>query len=88
VPVDVALSGVGELKFHCVSVAAEAAIEVVASSAALSTWAREAMANFKVPRHFRIVEVLPTNASGKVVKVELREMGRAEMAKLESGNGA
>jgi acyl-CoA synthetase (AMP-forming)/AMP-acid ligase II len=56
--------------------------------AAHSTWAREAMANFKVPRHFRIVEVLPTNASGKVVKVELREMGRAEMAKLESGNGA
>jgi acyl-CoA synthetase (AMP-forming)/AMP-acid ligase II len=46
------------------------------------------MANFKVPRHFRIVEVLPTNASGKVVKVELREMGRAEMAKLESGSGA
>jgi malonyl-CoA/methylmalonyl-CoA synthetase len=56
--------------------------------AALSTWAREAMANCKVPRHFRIVGGLPTNASGQVVKVELREMGRAEMAKLESGNGA
>jgi acyl-CoA synthetase (AMP-forming)/AMP-acid ligase II len=55
---------------------------------ALSTWAREEMANFKVPRHFRIVEVLPTNASGKVVKVELREMGRAEMARLEAGEGA
>ncbi|MTA87977.1 MAG: AMP-binding protein [Actinobacteria bacterium] len=61
---------------------------VTVDVAALSTWAREAMANFKVPRHFRIVEVLPTNASGKVVKVELREMGRAEMAKLESGSGA
>jgi acyl-CoA synthetase (AMP-forming)/AMP-acid ligase II len=64
------------------------AYEGIAQVAALSTWAREAMANFKVPRHFRIVDVLPTNASGKVVKVELREMGRAEMAKLESGNGA
>jgi hypothetical protein len=32
--------------------------------------------------------VLPTNASGKVVKVELREMGRAEMARLEAGEGA
>lgn len=61
---------------------------VTVDVAALSTWAREAMANFKVPRHFRIVEVLPTNASGKVVKVELRELGRAEMAKLESGSGA
>ncbi len=61
---------------------------VTVDVAALSTWAREGMANFKVPRHFRIVEVLPTNASGKVVKVELREMGRAEMAKLESGSGA
>jgi len=60
---------------------------VTVDVAALGTWAREAMANFKVPRHFRIVEVLPTNASGKVVKVELREMGRAEMAKLESGSG-
>ena len=47
---------------------------------ALSTWAREQMANFKVPRHFRLVDALPTNASGKVVKVELRERGRIELA--------
>jgi acyl-CoA synthetase (AMP-forming)/AMP-acid ligase II len=46
----------------------------------LSTWAREQMANFKVPRHFRLVDALPTNASGKVVKVELRERGRIELA--------
>ncbi|MEX1218163.1 MAG: fatty acid--CoA ligase, partial [Acidimicrobiales bacterium] len=46
---------------------------------ALSAWAREAMANFKAPRHFRIVEALPTNASGKVVKVELRVQARAEL---------
>jgi fatty-acyl-CoA synthase len=38
------------------------------------------MANFKVPRHFRLVDALPTNASGKVVKVELRERGRIELA--------
>jgi len=55
---------------------------------ALSAWAREEMANFKAPRHYRLVDVLPTNASGKVVKVELREMGRDEIAKLETGNGA
>jgi acyl-CoA synthetase (AMP-forming)/AMP-acid ligase II len=47
---------------------------------ALSSWAREQMANFKVPRHFRLVDALPTNASGKVVKVELRERGRIELA--------
>ena len=55
---------------------------------ALSTWAREEMANFKAPRHYRLVDVLPTNASGKVVKVELRELGRAEMAKLDNSTGA
>jgi len=49
---------------------------------ALSAWAREEMANFKVPRHFRIVDALPTNASGKVVKVELRDLGRTEIEKL------
>ena len=47
---------------------------------ALSVWAREAMANFKAPRHYRIVDALPTNASGKVIKVELRERARAELA--------
>ena len=55
---------------------------------ALSAWAREEMANFKAPRHYRLVDVLPTNASGKVVKVELRELGRAEMAKLDNSTGA
>ena len=48
-------------------------------AAALTAWCRETMANFKVPRHVRIVEVLPTNASGKVLKVELRDRARAEI---------
>ena len=39
----------------------------------IAAWAREAMANFKVPRHVRIVDALPTNASGKVLKTALRE---------------
>jgi acyl-CoA synthetase (AMP-forming)/AMP-acid ligase II len=46
----------------------------------LHTWSREMMANYKVPRHFRIVDALPTNASGKIIKVELRERARAELA--------
>jgi len=33
---------------------------------------RETMANYKVPRHVVVVDELPLNASGKVLKVELR----------------
>jgi len=40
--------------------------------AELEAWCREQMANFKVPRHFHLVDSLPMNASGKVVKTELR----------------
>lgn len=39
-------------------------------------WARERMANYKVPRRVEIVQVLPLNASGKVLKFELRERAR------------
>ncbi|WP_371657584.1 FadD3 family acyl-CoA ligase [Streptomyces sp. NBC_00280] len=35
-------------------------------------WAREHMANFKVPRHVRLTDQLPRNASQKVLKGELR----------------
>jgi len=36
-------------------------------------WAREHMANFKVPKVVTVVGSLPLNASGKVLKYELRE---------------
>lgn len=38
----------------------------------LKAWARENMANYKVPGIFEIVAELPLNASGKVLKTELR----------------
>ncbi len=38
----------------------------------LRTWAKGRLANFKVPRSFEIVDALPMNASGKVLKNELR----------------
>lgn len=41
--------------------------------AEIVSWARDNMANFKVPRHVEIVEELPLNASGKVLKYELRQ---------------
>jgi HIP---CoA ligase len=40
---------------------------------AIVAWAREQMANFKVPRRVEVVDALPVNASGKVLKFELRE---------------
>jgi len=36
-------------------------------------WARDNMANYKVPRTVEIVQALPLNASGKVLKTELRK---------------
>jgi acyl-CoA synthetase (AMP-forming)/AMP-acid ligase II len=39
----------------------------------LVAWARERIANYKAPRSVRAVEALPLNASGKVLKRELRE---------------
>jgi acyl-CoA synthetase (AMP-forming)/AMP-acid ligase II len=44
----------------------------------LTAWARERMANFKVPRSFRVVESLPLNATGKIAKAELRATMLAE----------
>jgi acyl-CoA synthetase (AMP-forming)/AMP-acid ligase II len=49
--------------------------------AELVSWCREHMANYKVPRHIEIVEALPLNASGKVLKYDLRDRG----AKLIAG---
>ncbi len=36
-------------------------------------WSREKMANYKVPRKVFVVESLPTNPSGKILKFELRD---------------
>ncbi|MEZ5320952.1 MAG: FadD3 family acyl-CoA ligase [Microthrixaceae bacterium] len=46
---------------------------VDAEPSGLRSWAREHMANFKVPATFEIVDALPLNASGKVLKFELRD---------------
>ncbi len=39
----------------------------------LIAWCREHMANFKVPRRVHVVDALPLNPSGKVMKFQLRE---------------
>ena len=50
----------------------------------LAAWSREHMANFKIPRFVEIVSELPSNASGKVLKFELRELA-AEILSHSSG---
>jgi HIP---CoA ligase len=40
-------------------------------------WAREQMANYKVPRRVEVVDALPVNASGKILKFELRKRAAA-----------
>ena len=44
---------------------------------AVEAYAREHLANFKVPRRVILVEELPVNATGKVLKNELREQAQA-----------
>jgi acyl-CoA synthetase (AMP-forming)/AMP-acid ligase II len=44
---------------------------------AVISWARERMANFKVPRHVCFVDELPRNSSAKVIKPRLRELWMA-----------
>jgi acyl-CoA synthetase (AMP-forming)/AMP-acid ligase II len=49
----------------------------VVEPAELVDWCREQMANFKVPRHIEVVSAFPLNATGKVLKYELRNQARA-----------
>jgi acyl carrier protein len=54
-------------------------------AAELIAYARERMANYKVPRSVEVVETLPRNASGKVLKGELRGWFAAETSAGEAG---
>ncbi|MEX2269676.1 MAG: FadD3 family acyl-CoA ligase [Acidimicrobiia bacterium] len=47
----------------------------------LLAWAREHMANYKAPRFVEVVDELPLNASGKVLKFELRVRARTAIAR-------
>lgn len=44
---------------------------------AIKAWCRAEMANYKAPRHVAFVDELPLNASGKVLKYELRDRAAA-----------
>lgn len=60
----------GEVGMACVVPVAGS----VPDAADILAWAREHMANYKVPRRVVFVEALPMNASGKVLKHDLRAL--------------
>lgn len=45
-----------------------------AEPAEIVAWSRTHMANYKAPRHVSIVEALPRNAAGKVLRADLRAL--------------
>jgi HIP---CoA ligase len=47
---------------------------VTVDPAEILAWCRERLANYKAPRTVVVVDVLPRNASGKVLKFELRQL--------------
>jgi acyl-CoA synthetase (AMP-forming)/AMP-acid ligase II len=49
-----------------------------ADAAGIVRWARDHMANYKVPRHIDFVAALPRNAGGKVLRMELREQQKED----------
>ncbi len=56
---------------------------------AIIAWAREHIANYRVPRYVRVLDELPMNASGKVMKFVLREralVGRSGWRPEASGS--
>jgi acyl-CoA synthetase (AMP-forming)/AMP-acid ligase II len=65
----------GEVPVAYVVPASGAAID----ADAIVAWARERLANYKVPRHVVPLDALPINATGKIVKQDLRERAAAEL---------
>ena len=63
----------------CVAVLAEVlTVEVGPAEAltveALRAWAKERLAAYKIPRELRLLDELPRNAMGKVIKTEVRAL--------------
>ena len=51
--------------------------DMTAEPAEIVEWCRKQMANYKAPRRVEIVGEFPLNASGKVLKYELRARAAA-----------
>ena len=69
---DVAVIGVPDERMGEVG---KAFVVGTATAEELLAFARERLANFKIPRHIESIDALPRNLSGKVLKNELRSRG-------------
>jgi HIP---CoA ligase len=59
--------------------------DVTVDAADLVAWCREHMANYKAPRRVEFVDALPLNATGKVLKFELRDRSVAVLDQSRRG---
>jgi HIP---CoA ligase len=67
----------------CAFVVARPGVETDGLPESLASWAKDEMANYKVPREVRIIDALPLNASGKVLKTELRQRANEDPAETD-----
>ncbi|MBR9979330.1 MAG: hypothetical protein KFH87_14695, partial [Bacteroidetes bacterium] len=42
----------------------------------VETRCREKLAGYKIPRHWKIVNVIPRTASGKIIRAQIRKLFR------------
>ncbi len=74
---DVAVIGVPDEKWgESVCAIVVAHTDAPPDSQSIAKWARERIAGYKCPKHIEFVSALPRNASGKVLRRELRERFR------------
>jgi long-chain acyl-CoA synthetase len=72
--VDVAVFGIPDARWgEAVVAVVERRKASALDAAALQTWCRERVADYKVPRHVHLVDELPRDPNGKVLKRFLRE---------------
>lgn len=74
----------GEVPYAFVVPVAGATID----GAVLGQWARDRMANFKVPRYVETTEDLPKNSSMKLLRADLRQRGAAAVDRDHGGHGS
>ena len=60
---------------------------VTLDTQALTAFCRGAIATYKIPRHWKIVDAFPMTVTGKVQKFRMRQISTEELG-LENGSGA
>ena len=71
----------GEVAMAWVVPASGTGLDSALDGADVIAWARERMANYKVPRRVVTIDSLPINAGGKIVKEDLRALAASESAR-------